>query len=613
MSIGAQRTTEGGASSSTGSPHLSPAHGAHSPNSPTQAEGGYAGAGSAFRLSRGLLQAGFANITGSAIARPASLGSATRPRPATPPTGHGGAAPSHSKEPRRFARRGSEGLMRGFTADLGNAFFGERQIGSSSFDSSPAGPEIPAAASGTQKPHASKFSSSWRRPASLPSSGLTAEVAGSSSHDAASPTNKPATRPSSKNSSAAGSASGAPPRLPVGISSAAGRPAGTPPLLPANGSAAAGGSVDSGGVTSASHEADHGGGGNSTAAGRNSTADASTDADEKPGAAAGGGRGGGTRQSRMRGRICKELVVNTKLVATKNVARSLFVKLSDSTKISDFYTFGEEILGGGGLSKVMHATSKKDGKDVVVKIRRKGHDPSAERAWRQVMMQLRGMNKNNHVLDLVEILEDDTQYFIVMPKCDGGELYEFLVTAEEVPERECRRIIREVLNAVAHLHENDLIHRDIKPENILFDTNRADAASPKTLKLIDFDTVMDYVPNSPKTKKFVGTPGYIAPEVLLGEATKESDLWSVGVILYILMTGDSPWANTASLHDGTVGSPKAIKAYDDLKAEVLDWDCDPWSSFPLARDLCKQLTSFNAKDRGSVQDALNHPWLKEDA
>ncbi|CAJ1328739.1 unnamed protein product [Effrenium voratum] len=163
--------------------------------------------------------------------------------------------------------------------------------------------------------------------------------------------------------------------------------------------------------------------------------------------------------------------------------------------------------------------------------------------------------------------------------------------------RECKRIIREILTAVGHLHANNIIHRDIKPENIMFDMDLMVESSPKTVKLIDFDTCQEWTPQTPKSRRFVGTPGYIAPEALLGQMTPQSDLWSVGVILYILMTGEMPWSSLVSLEDGLVGSPSATQMYRALKAEVLEWEQEPWPDFPLARELCQKLLAFELEDR----------------
>eukprot|EP00434_Breviolum_minutum_P033919 symbB.v1.2.030012.t1/scaffold3338.1/size58854/6 len=81
----------------------------------------------------------------------------------------------------------------------------------------------------------------------------------------------------------------------------------------------------------------------------------------------------------------------------------------------------------------------------------------------------------------------------------------------------------------------------------MFDMDLQLEYSPKTVKLIDFDTCQEWTPQTPKSCRFVGTPGYIAPEALQGQMSPQSDLWSVGVILYILMTGEMPWSSLVSL------------------------------------------------------------------
>lgn len=290
-------------------------------------------------------------------------------------------------------------------------------------------------------------------------------------------------------------------------------------------------------------------------------------------------------------------------------AATVFRQLAAGQTISDLYVFGEEIYDGGAKGRVVLAKRLLDDSEVVVKVRFK-YRRRGERAWRAIMSQVHSMGGSQHVLDIMEIVEASDAFYVVMPKCNGGELFEFLATEAEVPEAECKRIIREVLIAVGHLHENNLIHRDIKPENIMFDKDANILQSPKTVKLIDFDTCLEWSPGTPKSKCFVGTPGYIAPEALLGEISPQSDLWSVGVIMYILMTGEMPWSSLVSLEDGIVGSPGALQMYNALKAEVLAWDQEPWPDFPLARDLCQKLLAFSVDERlSAVSQALSHPWL----
>lgn len=318
------------------------------------------------------------------------------------------------------------------------------------------------------------------------------------------------------------------------------------------------------------------------------------------------------KASALHDRLKKTLKVST-LAGNLDQSQSTFFRLlRPNETIFDYYSFSEEIYSGGAKGKVVNARRKSDDVEVIVKIRTKRSNRHGERAWRTVMSQVHRIKGSRHVLDITEIVEDDSAFYVVMPRCNGGELFEFLVTETEVPEAECKRIIREVLTAVGHLHRGGLVHRDVKPENILFDVETKDIRSPKTVKLIDFDTCVEWTPASPKSNCFVGTPGYIAPEALLGEFTPQSDIWSIGVILYILMTGESPWTSIVSIEDGAVGSRGAKMMYNAIKAEVLEWDKEPWPEFPLARDLCQKMMSFDVQERPlSVQEALSHPWLSE--
>lgn len=319
----------------------------------------------------------------------------------------------------------------------------------------------------------------------------------------------------------------------------------------------------------------------------------------------------GGRLSAMRDRLNKNLTVSTtkKEKDGEKPGPRAFRILKEGETITDYFEFAEEIYSGGAKGKVCCAKQLSDGSEVVVKIRMKNPSKMGERTWRTIMSQVYGI-RTKHVLDIIDIFEDDKAFYVIMPKCNGGELFEFLATETEVPEVECKRILREILVAVRHLHEKNLVHRDIKPENIMFDLDRSLPTSPKTVKLIDFDTCLGWAVGTPKSRRFVGTPGYIAPEALLGEICPQSDLWSIGVILYILMTGEMPWTSLGSLEDGVVGSPGATRMYDALKAEILDWEKEPWPEFPQARDLCQKLLAFDVDERiGACGEALAHPWL----
>lgn len=293
-------------------------------------------------------------------------------------------------------------------------------------------------------------------------------------------------------------------------------------------------------------------------------------------------------------------------------------RLLPPTRMEDIYELSEQLYDSGNLTKVFRARVRQTGADCIIKMRTRRFASGGESVWRSLLTRMLNLENHSHVLGLQDVIEDEKMYYIVMEKCSGGELFDFLQTETDVPERECKRIMREILQAVDHIHSQGLIHRDIKPENIMFHDTTKDPLSPnkhtKAVKLIDFDTAQTYEPLSPKAQHIVGTMGYIAPEALKGDYSPASDLWSVGVILYILMTGDMPFASDVVGEDPSdtrCGSRSMETLYEVLKGQYVDFECEPWPSFPQARDLCQKLLAFSPGDRSpSARAALNHPWLR---
>mmetsp|Transcript_25377 Transcript_25377/g.22512 ORF Transcript_25377/g.22512 Transcript_25377/m.22512 type:complete len:313 (+) Transcript_25377:193-1131(+) len=202
-----------------------------------------------------------------------------------------------------------------------------------------------------------------------------------------------------------------------------------------------------------------------------------------------------------------------------------------------------------------------------------------------------------NIVRFYETYIDYKYIHIVMQHCTGGELFDRIVKLEKFSEKEAAELMRKILSAVQHLHEHNICHRDLKPENFLFKNNKENAE----IKIIDFGLSKKFSKLETDMTTIVGTPFYVAPEVLSGQYDTQCDLWSCGVILYVLLCGYPPF-------DGD--SNKDI--FRAIIKSKLDFDEDEWGNISdKAKDLISQLLTKDAKVRIKVDKALNHPWFKK--
>ena len=283
-----------------------------------------------------------------------------------------------------------------------------------------------------------------------------------------------------------------------------------------------------------------------------------------------------------------------------------------------------------GAKSITRCTELSSGQTYVMKRRQKdAYGSEIEKHWRRVMERIIRMDPHPNVVALREIVEDDEAFYIVMEECTGGQLFDLLLLESAMTQRECKRIIREILGAVNHLHDNGLIHRDIKPENLMLSSSESDSR----IVLIDFDTCEEIGsrrlsmaispsdrPLRRRSSRVIGTLGYIAPECFNGEYSAASDLFSVGVIFYTLMTGDLPFDDSiyesqhGEPHESdelqVAGSPKSKRVHRGLTSANVDWNVSPWPQLSLAKGLCQRLIQTDPDERiSSCKEALEHPWL----
>ncbi|XP_045823091.1 calcium-dependent protein kinase 1-like [Trifolium pratense] len=212
----------------------------------------------------------------------------------------------------------------------------------------------------------------------------------------------------------------------------------------------------------------------------------------------------------------------------------------------------------------------------------------------QIMHHLTG---HRNIVELKGAYEDKHSVNLVMELCAGGELFDRIITKGHYSERAAANLCRQIVTVVHNCHTMGVMHRDLKPENFLF--LGKDENSP--LKATDFGLSVFFKPGD-VFKDLVGSAYYVAPEVLRRSYGPETDIWSAGIILYILLSGVPPfWAE----------NEKGI--FDAILRGHIDFASEPWPSISSsAKDLVKKMLRDDPKERLSAVEVLNHPWMRVD-
>lgn len=202
------------------------------------------------------------------------------------------------------------------------------------------------------------------------------------------------------------------------------------------------------------------------------------------------------------------------------------------------------------------------------------------------------MTDHPNILRLFEFFEDNRNYYLVTEYLTGGELLDFILTYKSITEAETAYYMKQLLSAVAYLHSLNIVHRDIKLENLIFESTEKN--SP--LKLIDFGTSVVLTRN---LKNFKGTISYLAPEVIQNNYTEKCDVWSVGVCMYILLSGTMPF--------GGRNEKEIIQGIMRGNYQLTGGNWDRIS--PQAKNLIRKMIQSDPKLRISANEALHDKWI----
>eukprot|EP00760_Papus_ankaliazontas_P018386 PhM_4_TR17473/c1_g1_i1/m.33060/K08794/CAMK1; calcium/calmodulin-dependent protein kinase I len=279
-------------------------------------------------------------------------------------------------------------------------------------------------------------------------------------------------------------------------------------------------------------------------------------------------------------------------------ARKRIFNLNDQHNLEAHYERKKEELGRGTFAIVYRGVSHATGEEVAIKVISKNNIDTKVEALKSEVKILMNI-KHEHIVNMLDVYEDDDFVYVVMQYMRGGELFDKIV--KDYPngysEQRASQVVRDILRAVHYLHGVGIIHRDLKPENLLF----SDSSENAVIKITDFGLAKIWSGDM-LVRSACGSPNYVAPEVLLNEMqgyTFAVDLWSVGVITYVLLCGFCPFYddNVAALFRAITQANFTFPSpfWDNISAD--------------AKDFVRRLLVVNPEVRMDAEQALCHDWI----
>ncbi|XP_077720256.1 serine/threonine-protein kinase 17A isoform X2 [Canis aureus] len=257
-------------------------------------------------------------------------------------------------------------------------------------------------------------------------------------------------------------------------------------------------------------------------------------------------------------------------------------------------------LGRGKFAVVRKCIKKDSGKEFAAKFmrkRRKGQDCRMEIIHEIAVLEL--AQDNPWVINLHEVYETPSEMILVLEYAAGGEIFDQCVADREeaFKEKDVQRLMRQILEGVRFLHAHDVVHLDLKPQNILLTSE-----SPLgDIKIVDFG-LSRIMKNSEELREIMGTPEYVAPEILSYDPiSMATDMWSIGVLTYVMLTGISPFLGD-NKQETFLNISQMSLSYSEEEFDVVS---------DSAIDFIKTLLVKKPEDRATAEECLKHPWLTE--
>ena len=280
-----------------------------------------------------------------------------------------------------------------------------------------------------------------------------------------------------------------------------------------------------------------------------------------------------------------------------NLTNNVIVSQSNKKPSDDYKRLN--FLGEGSYAAVYCVENRITGSKRAMKVISKNENCSEEDD-KEILNEINILRTLDHpnILKIFEFYSSKESYSIVTELCQGGELFQEIIDRGPFNETYSAYVMLQILSAINYCHGMKIVHRDLKPENILI-VERDSSGRPR-VKIADFGTSKMFEKGAVQ-RKLVGSSYYIAPEVLKKHYDEKCDIWSCGVIMYILLSGRPPF-----------GGDSDKEIMDKVAKGEYDLESSPFDTLSSSgKDLINKLLIMDPKKRISAQEALSHPWFKE--
>nr|XP_027199733.1 death-associated protein kinase related-like [Dermatophagoides pteronyssinus] len=265
--------------------------------------------------------------------------------------------------------------------------------------------------------------------------------------------------------------------------------------------------------------------------------------------------------------------------------------------IEDYYHIEREVFARGKFACVRRVKHRQNGRQYAAKImkrRRLRHGDVTDEILHEIRVLL-SVADSERIVRLYEVYETRLDFTLVLELAEGGELQKVLDDEESIQEKQCRRLIRQIIEGVQYLHQKRIAHLDIKPQNILL----TDALPDGHVKLCDFG-ISRMIEDHCEVREIMGTVDYMPPEILQYEPISlASDMWSLGIVTYVLLSGHSPFGGDDKQQTYSNITSSDLEFPDKLFGHISD----------DAKNFIRKLLNRDPKKRLNCEECLKHPWL----